>query len=99
MRWSTTRHCANPTRCARISRPEYRQLRSDKGSFLDLVYDSDAAAEVTLQPLKRFPQLDAAILRQVLFDGRAHIRGSDCLVAREIFREIVVVHGDQYFAG
>ena len=42
--------------------PEYRQLRSDKGSFLDLVYDSDAAAEVTLQPLNRFPELDAAIL-------------------------------------
>ena len=42
--------------------PEYRQLRSDKGSFLDLVYESDAAAEVTLQPLKRFPELDAAIL-------------------------------------
>jgi uroporphyrinogen decarboxylase len=42
--------------------PEYRQLRADKGSFLDLVYDSDAAADVTLQPLKRFPQLDAAIL-------------------------------------
>ncbi len=42
--------------------PEYRQLRSDKGSFLDLVYDSDAAADVTLQPLKRFAELDAAIL-------------------------------------
>ena len=42
--------------------PEYRQLRQEKGSFLDLVYDSDAAAEVTLQPLKRFPRLDAAIL-------------------------------------
>ena len=42
--------------------PEYRQLREEKGSFLDLVYDSEAAAEVTLQPLKRFPQLDAAIL-------------------------------------
>jgi len=42
--------------------PEYRQLREEKGSFLDLVYDSDAAAEVTLQPLKRFAQLDAAIL-------------------------------------
>jgi uroporphyrinogen decarboxylase len=42
--------------------PEYRQLRKDKGSFLDLVYDSDAAAEVTLQPLKRFPEIDAAIL-------------------------------------
>jgi uroporphyrinogen decarboxylase len=42
--------------------PEYRQLRQEKGSFLDLVYDSDAAAEITLQPLKRFPALDAAIL-------------------------------------
>ena len=42
--------------------PEYRQLREDKGSFLDLVYDSDAAADVTLQPLRRFPELDAAIL-------------------------------------
>ena len=42
--------------------PEYRQLREEKGSFLNLVYDSEAAAEITLQPLKRFPQLDAAIL-------------------------------------
>lgn len=42
--------------------PEYRELRREKGSFLDLVYDSDAAAEITLQPLERFPQLDAAIL-------------------------------------
>lgn len=41
---------------------EYRQLREEKGSFLDLVYDPDAAAEITLQPLKRFPELDAAIL-------------------------------------
>ena len=41
--------------------PEYRELRQAKGSFLELVYDSDAAADVTLQPLKRFP-LDAAIL-------------------------------------
>ena len=42
--------------------PEYRELRADKGSFLNLVYDSDAAADVTLQPLKRFAELDAAIL-------------------------------------
>jgi uroporphyrinogen decarboxylase len=42
--------------------PEYRQLRQEKGSFLDLVYDSDAAADVTRQPLRRFPELDAAIL-------------------------------------
>jgi uroporphyrinogen decarboxylase len=41
--------------------PEYRQLRKDKGSFLELVYDSDAAAEVTVQPLQRF-DFDAAIL-------------------------------------
>ena len=42
--------------------PEYRQLRADRGSFLNLVYDSDAAADVTLQPLIRFAELDAAIL-------------------------------------
>ena len=41
--------------------PEYRQLREEKGGFLDLVYDSDAAAEVTLQPLERFA-FDGAIL-------------------------------------
>jgi uroporphyrinogen decarboxylase len=42
--------------------PEYRQLRQEKGSFLNLVYDTDAAAAITLQPLERFPGLDAAIL-------------------------------------
>ena len=42
--------------------PEYRELRAAKGGFLDLVYDTHAAAEVTLQPLRRFPKLDAAIL-------------------------------------
>ncbi len=42
--------------------PEYRALRADKGGFLDLVYDSPAAAEITLQPLRRFADLDAAIL-------------------------------------
>jgi uroporphyrinogen decarboxylase len=42
--------------------PEYRALRQEKGGFLDLVYDSDAAAEITLQPLKRFAEIDAAIL-------------------------------------
>ncbi len=42
--------------------PEYRAMRAEKGSFLNLVYDSDAACEITLQPLARFPELDAAIL-------------------------------------
>ncbi|MEL7682232.1 uroporphyrinogen decarboxylase [Citromicrobium bathyomarinum] len=41
--------------------PEYRALRADKGGFLDLVYDSDAACEVTLQPIRRFG-FDGAIL-------------------------------------
>lgn len=41
--------------------PEYRALRAEKGSFLNLVYDSDAAAEITLQPIRRFA-FDAAIL-------------------------------------
>ena len=41
--------------------PEYRALRSDKGGFLELVYDHEAAAEVTLQPIRRFG-FDGAIL-------------------------------------
>ena len=41
--------------------PEYRALRAEKGGFLDLVYDPAAAAEITLQPLKRFA-FDGAIL-------------------------------------
>jgi uroporphyrinogen decarboxylase len=41
--------------------PEYRALRAEKGGFLALVYDSTAAAEITLQPLKRFG-FDGAIL-------------------------------------
>lgn len=41
--------------------PEYRALRTERGGFLDLVYDSEAAAEVTLQPIRRFG-LDGAIL-------------------------------------
>ncbi len=41
--------------------PEYRKLRSQAGSFLDLCFDSDLASEVTLQPVRRF-DLDAAIL-------------------------------------
>jgi uroporphyrinogen decarboxylase len=41
--------------------PEYRALRADKGGFLNLVYDSDAASEITLQPIRRFG-FDGAIL-------------------------------------
>ena len=41
--------------------PEYRAVRASVGSFLDLCYTPEKAAEVTLQPLRRF-ELDAAIL-------------------------------------
>jgi uroporphyrinogen decarboxylase len=41
--------------------PEYQATRAQAGSFLDLCYNPDLAAEVTLQPLRRF-DLDAAIL-------------------------------------
>ena len=41
--------------------PEYRALRADKGGFLELATDSVAAAEVTLQPIRRFG-FDGAIL-------------------------------------
>ena len=41
--------------------PEYRALRAENGSFLALCYDSDAACEITLQPVRRFG-MDAAIL-------------------------------------
>lgn len=41
--------------------PEYRALRAEKGGFLELVHDPAAAADVTLQPIRRFG-LDGAIL-------------------------------------
>ena len=41
--------------------PEYRALRERAGSFLDLCFTPELAAEVTLQPIRRFG-FDAAIL-------------------------------------
>ena len=41
--------------------PEYREVRKQAGSFLDLCKNKELACEVTLQPLRRF-DLDAAIL-------------------------------------
>lgn len=41
--------------------PEYRATRAEAGDFLKLCYNSDLAAEVTLQPIRRYG-FDAAIL-------------------------------------
>jgi len=41
--------------------PEYREVRAQAGSFLDLCYNPELASEVTLQPIRRY-DLDAAIL-------------------------------------
>ena len=41
--------------------PEYRKLRAEAGSFLDLCYSPKLASEATLQPIRRY-DLDAAIL-------------------------------------
>lgn len=41
--------------------PEYRETRREAGSFLDLCYNPKLAAEVTLQPIRRY-KFDAAIL-------------------------------------
>jgi len=41
--------------------PEYREIRKQAGSFIDLCMNPKLSAEVTLQPLQRF-ELDAAII-------------------------------------
>lgn len=41
--------------------PEYREVRTQAGTFLDLCFTPELAAEVTLQPIRRFG-FDAAIL-------------------------------------
>lgn len=41
--------------------PEYRRTRQSAGSFLDLCFTPELAAEVTMQPIRRFG-FDAAIL-------------------------------------
>jgi uroporphyrinogen decarboxylase len=42
--------------------PEYRESRKTAGSFMDLCKSAQFATDVTLQPLDRYPEIDAAIL-------------------------------------
>ena len=46
--------------------PEYRATRAQAGDFLSLCYNSELAAEVTLQPIRRY-KFDAAILLPIFF--------------------------------
>lgn len=41
--------------------PEYRELRAEKGGFLAMALDPVAAAEITVQPIRRF-RMDGAII-------------------------------------
>lgn len=41
--------------------PEYREVRSNTGSFLDMCYNSELASKITMQPIERF-DFDAAII-------------------------------------
>lgn len=42
--------------------PEYRAIRAKAGDFMSLCGNPQLACEVTLQPLDRYPEIDAAIL-------------------------------------
>jgi uroporphyrinogen decarboxylase len=42
--------------------PEYKATRERAGNFMGLCGNPDMACEVTLQPLERYPHIDAAIL-------------------------------------
>lgn len=41
--------------------PEYRELRAQKGGFLAMAFDPQAACEITMQPIRRYG-FDAAII-------------------------------------
>jgi uroporphyrinogen decarboxylase len=46
--------------------PEYRALRAELGGFLDMCYSPENAAEVTLQPIRRFDMSAAIIFSDIL---------------------------------
>ncbi len=51
--------------------PEYRKLRAEAGGFLDMVYNPEFAAEVTLQPIRRFGMDGAIIFSDILVTPQA----------------------------
>lgn len=60
--------------------PEYRALRAEKGGFLELVYDAQAAADITLQPIRRFDFDGAILFSDILIVPYAMGQGLEFLV-------------------
>ncbi len=46
--------------------PEYREIRSKQRGFLDLVYTPELAAEITMQPVRRFGMDGAIVFSDIL---------------------------------
>ena len=55
--------------------PEYRQTRTASGGFLNMVYAPEIAAEITLQPMRRFAMDGAILFSDILIV--AHALGQD----------------------
>lgn len=55
--------------------PEYRALRAEAGGFLNMVYAPEIAAEITLQPIRRFSMDGAILFSDILVV--AHAMGQD----------------------
>ena len=51
--------------------PEYREMRARQPDFIAFCLDPEAAAEVTLQPLRRFPYDAAIVFADILLIPRA----------------------------
>ena len=51
--------------------PEYRELRARAGDFISLAMNPEMAAEVTLQPVRRFPFDAAIVFADILLIPRA----------------------------
>jgi uroporphyrinogen decarboxylase len=51
--------------------PEYRELRARAGDFISLAMNPEMAAEVTLQPMRRFPFDAAIVFADILLIPRA----------------------------
>ena len=60
--------------------PEYKATRAEAGDFLSLCYTPDLAAEVTLQPIRRYG-FDAAI------SVCGHLAGAASLGRRSLVRD------------